>query len=139
MVRQERIIPRSHASMKSARDRAMFFWSFLVFHPEIAVKSAVPSEIYSVVSRDQANCPLCSVFRREENGVDTCGSCPLVEHGKKCYEEGGLFYQWYDLETAENGVSENEKVVIRAIRRSRARALLEAIRTWDIHQTEEEV
>ena len=91
MIQSDKIIRRTRASMKAARDRALFFWSFLVFHPEVTHKAGVPSEVYGVLALDQSHCPLCSMFRRMQGDEETCAGCPLMKGGVKCFEAGGLF------------------------------------------------
>lgn len=138
MLNERRIIKRTKASMEAAKARAMFFWSYVVFHPEVRCKSDVPKAVYDVLRNDQSLCPLCSVFRRVQI-IESCTSCPLVRNGKSCVDKDGLFYRWHELESAEAGLDEDELVIVRNVRRLRARDILEAIRDWNTTETEEEV
>lgn len=87
-------------TLKEALEVCIRKWDYVVEHElrydDHEHMRDLPEEIYDLIRKDTAYCPLCTLFYHKKG----CGKCPLVVKGSTCIDGGHPF----DLYSMSNGI-----------------------------------
>jgi len=97
---------------KTARTLSMLIWNSLA-ETGISNKRDLPYKIYHKVNHFPNECPLCSLFWKNDYGKSklTCPECPLTIAGHTCRDNGKNYYDRWCRATSNAGRKKNAKKI----------------------------
>jgi hypothetical protein len=100
---------------KEAKERTLYFWKYLVEHPEIEGKEHLPEEMLKEIDKYFCCCPLCH-YHKYNHIEQRCEKCVLTS----C-QYGSLYGRYTDAMTKEE-------------RRVAAQAIVDKVSEWEVQE-----